>query len=56
MSREVIARDLDNLHRLGFGAVTIEAGYRMPAEYLSDGWFNESENPIDVTAAIEGKG
>jgi len=39
MSREVIARDLDNLHSLGFGAVTIEAGYGMPAEYLSDGWF-----------------
>src|SRR3954470_23692230 len=39
MSREVIASDLDSLHRLGFGAVTIEAGYKMPAEYLSDGWF-----------------
>jgi hypothetical protein len=39
MSREVIARDLDSLHALGFRAVTIEAGYKMPAEYLSDGWF-----------------
>jgi hypothetical protein len=39
MSREVIARDLDSLKRLGFRAVTIEAGYKMPAEYLSDGWF-----------------
>lgn len=39
MSREVIARDLDSLHHLGFSAVTIEAGYKMPAEYLSDGWF-----------------
>lgn len=39
MSREVIARDLDTLHTKGFRAVTIEAGYRMPAEYLADGWF-----------------
>lgn len=39
MNREVIARDLDSLHALGFRAVTIEAGYRMPADYLSDGWF-----------------
>lgn len=39
MSREVIGRDLDSLHAKGFSCVTIEAGYRMPAEYLSDGWF-----------------
>lgn len=39
MSREVIAKDLDNLKQLGFQAATIEAGYRMPADYLSDGWF-----------------
>jgi hypothetical protein len=39
MSREVIARDLDTLYAKGFRAVTIEAGYRMPADYLSDGWF-----------------
>lgn len=35
------------MHRLGFGAVTIEAGYRMPVEYLSDGWFGL------VKAAVE---
>ena len=39
MSKEVIARDLDSLHARGFDAVTIEAGYHMPAAYLSDGWF-----------------
>lgn len=39
MTKEGIVRDLDSLHRLGFGAATIEAGYGMPAEYLSDGWF-----------------
>src|SRR5436305_14244252 len=37
MSREVIARDLESLHALGFSAATIEAGYRMPVESLSDG-------------------
>ncbi len=40
MSEEVIVRDLDALHALGFAAATIEAGYRMDnAPYLSDGWF-----------------
>ena len=39
MSRETIQKDLDSLYHLGFRAVTIEAGYRMPVPYLSDGWF-----------------
>jgi hypothetical protein len=39
MSEEIINRDLDSLYHRGFRAVTIEAGYRMPALYLSDGWF-----------------
>jgi hypothetical protein len=39
MTKEGIVRDLDSLRRLGFGVATIEAGYGMPAEYLSDGWF-----------------
>lgn len=47
VSRETVAKDLDSLRRLGFGAVTIEAGYRMPVEYLSDGWFKL------VKAAVE---
>lgn len=47
MSREVIARDLDSLHALGFSAVTIEAGYKMPAEYLSDGWFKLVKTAVE---------
>ncbi len=39
MSQEAMARDLDSLHALGFRVATIEAGYGMPVEYLSDGWF-----------------
>jgi hypothetical protein len=47
MSREVIARDLDSVHRLGFSAVSIEAGYKMPAEYLSDGWFKLVKTAVE---------
>jgi hypothetical protein len=39
MTREVIARDLDQLHNYGFRAVTIEPGYNMAGKYLSDAWF-----------------
>lgn len=47
MSREVIARDLDSLYRRGFRAVTIEAGYKMPADYLSDGWFRLVKTAVE---------
>lgn len=47
MSREVIERDLDSLQALGFGTVTIEAGYRMPVEYLSDGWFGLVKTAVE---------
>ncbi len=47
VSRESIAKDLDSLHHLGFSVATIEAGYHMPVEYLSDGWFKL------VKAAVE---
>lgn len=39
MNKDVIVRDLDSLQALGFNVVTIEAGYRMPFEYLSREWF-----------------
>lgn len=39
VTRKVIRRDLDQIHALGFPAVTIEAGYRMNEPYLSPGWF-----------------
>jgi hypothetical protein len=47
MSREVIAGDLDSLRHLGFGVVTIEAGYGMPAAYLSDDWFRLIKVAVD---------
>lgn len=47
MNREAIARDLDSLKALGFGVATIEAGYRMPVEYLSDGWFQLVKTAIE---------
>src|SRR4051794_20620265 len=47
MSKEVIARDLDSLHALGFSAVTIEAGYKMPVEYLSEGWFKLVKTAVE---------
>lgn len=39
MNQQTISADLDSLYRLGFRVVTIEAGYRMPAAYLSEEWF-----------------
>jgi hypothetical protein len=39
VSREMIAANLDTLKAHGLLAATIEAGYNMPAPYLSDGWF-----------------
>ncbi len=39
MTREVIARDLDTMRRLGFRAVTVQAGFNMPFDYLSREYF-----------------
>jgi len=40
VTEEVIIRDLDLVHKRGFRAVTIEAGYDMDnAPYLTEGWF-----------------
>lgn len=39
VSREMIAANLDTLKAHGLLTATIEAGYNMPAPYLSDGWF-----------------
>ena len=35
----VVQRDLDTMHRLGYGAVTVQAGYGTPFEYLSPEYF-----------------
>lgn len=39
ISTEQIERDLDTLHGLGFQAVTVQAGYNTPFEYLSPAYF-----------------
>lgn len=36
---EVIRRDLDTIHALGYRAVTVQAGYGMPFPYLSPQYF-----------------
>jgi hypothetical protein len=47
MTREVIARDLDKLHEVGFRAVTIEAGYGMAGKYLSEAWFQSIKIAVE---------
>src|SRR5579875_2127880 len=37
---EQVQRDLDTMKRLGFTAVTVQAGYNMPFEYLSPEYFS----------------
>ena len=39
MDIETIRHDLDSIKSKGFNSVIFEAGYRLPYEYLSEGWF-----------------
>ncbi|BCU77867.1 glycosyl hydrolase [Luteolibacter sp. LG18] len=39
VNEQTIPIDLDAMQAKGFHAVIIEAGYRMPFDYLSEGWF-----------------
>ena len=39
--RETIAHDLDAISKQGLKVVTIECGYKMGVDYLSDGWFEK---------------
>src|SRR5580692_7403878 len=39
VTMEQVGRDLDTMHRLGFQAVTVQAGYNMPFQYLSPEYF-----------------
>lgn len=39
ITHEIICRNLDSIHAQGFRNVIIEPGYRMPHNYLSDGYF-----------------
>ena len=50
MDLATIRHDLDSIRSKGFRSVIIEAGYRMPFEYLSDGWFRTVR-----TAVLEAK-
>ncbi|MBW4889129.1 hypothetical protein KXQ82_05355 [Mucilaginibacter sp. HMF5004] len=47
MTREVIARDLDKFHEIGFRAVSIEAGYGMAGKYLSEAWFQSIKMAVE---------
>ena len=40
VSIEEVDRDLDTLHRIGFQAVTVQAGFGMPFAYLSPQYFD----------------
>lgn len=50
MTVETMRHDLDAMQAKGFRAVIIEAGYDLPWEYLSDGWFEAIR-----TAVLEAK-
>lgn len=39
MDKKQICADLDSIKSKGFKAVIFEAGYHLPFQYLSDGWF-----------------
>lgn len=50
MDKKTICADLDTIQKKGFRAVIIEAGYKLPFKYLSDGWFKAVR-----TAVLEAK-
>jgi len=52
ITEEVIVRDLDQVHKRGFRAVTIEAGYDMDnAPYLTEGWFQMVKFAVEQAKA-----
>ena len=46
MDIKTIRHDLDSIKTKGFRSVIFEAGYRLPYEYLSDGWFKASRTAV----------
>lgn len=50
MDIETVRHDLDSIKVKGFKSVIFEAGYHLPYEYLSDGWFEAVR-----TAVLEAK-
>ncbi len=46
-SRETISHDLDAIKKQGLHVVTIECGYAMGVDYLSDGWFEKVKIAVE---------
>ena len=46
-TRETISHDLDAIKKQGLNIVTIECGYRMGVEYLSEGWFEKVKIAVE---------
>lgn len=47
ITREIIAANLDIFKQHGLYTVSIEAGYGMPVEYLSEGWFELVKTAVE---------
>lgn len=46
MDKSLICRDLDSIKAKGFNSVIFEAGYHLPFEYLSEGWFKAIKTAV----------
>jgi hypothetical protein len=46
-TRETISNDLDAIKKQGLHVVTIECGYKMGVEYLSEGWFEKVKMAVE---------
>ena len=46
MDRKTVCADLDTIQKKGFRNVIIEAGYKLPFKYLSDGWFKAVKTAV----------
>lgn len=46
-TRETIGNDLDAIKKQGLHVVTIECGYKMGVEYLSEGWFEKVKIAVE---------
>jgi hypothetical protein len=46
-ARETISHDLDAIKKQGLHVVTIECGYKMGVQYLSEGWFEKVKIAVE---------
>lgn len=51
MDIDTIRHDLDSIKTKGFRSVIFEAGYHLPFEYLSDGWFQAIRTAVKEAKA-----